>query len=202
MLGADDIRIELAGEAFVLRPSLRASTRLVQRHGLNGLAAAVRDFDLIVIGDLLEECGVTPAFLERQIEASGLASVRTRLAVPLAKFVLALAGIDPDAPADQPAPSGPSIPAAAYHARLFQIATGWLGWSATGAWNATAAEIIAAKTGRTDMIIEVLAAVFGGTPSEPATQIPYTSERLAKIEADGFDPAFDRSALQALKARQ
>lgn len=55
--------------------------------------------------------------------------------------------------------------------------------------------------GRTDLITDVLKAVFGINDTAEPIPETYTPERLAEIEANGFDPAFDRAGLQALKAR-
>jgi hypothetical protein len=198
MLGADTISIELAGEAFELRPTLRAGMRLARRHGLSRLLVAVRDFNTTVITDVLRECGIRSALLFAEIGTIGLAVVRRRLTDPLAEFVLAIAGIDPNAEPSTAAPVKQLTPAE-YHTRLFEIATGWLGWSPEHAWNATIPEIIASKAGRTDLITDVLKAVFG-TPDTTEDATPsYTSERLAEIAELGHDPAFDRAGLAALK---
>lgn len=199
-LGADDIVVELAGEAFELRPTLRASMRLMRRHGLGGLIAAAQDFNTTIIADVLRECGIRAALLPAEIEAHGLAVVRSRLAYPLTEFALAVAGVDPDAePA--PATAGKQLTAHEYRARLFEIATGEIGWAPEEAWNATIPEILAAKAGRTDLITDVLKAVFGSTDDAPDTATTYTPAQLAEIEEQGFDPAFDREGLAALKQK-
>ncbi|WIJ24234.1 hypothetical protein [Devosia sp. RR2S18] len=200
--GADGIFVELAGEAHELRPSLRASMRLVRRHGLSGLLAAVQDFNTIVITDMLREAAITPGLLLAEIAASGLGNVRSRLTGPLAQFALAIAGIDPDEPTpSKPASGKPADPEQVF-AQLFGIATGWLGWAPEEAWNATPAEIIAAKSGRTDLITDILKAVFGTTEKTGHAPEVYTTERLKQIEEQGFDPAFNREALHSLKSRQ
>jgi hypothetical protein len=198
--GADGIYVELAGEAHELRPSLRANMRLVRRHGLPSLLAAAQDFNVTVIMDVLREAAIKPTLLLEEFAAIGLGKVRFRLTGPLAKFVLAIAGIDPD-DTTQPAPaSGKQPTPEEAFTRLFGIATGWLGWTPEEAWNATPAEIITAQAGRTDLITDVLKAVFGTTDSKlPAA--PYTPEQLKQIEEEGHDPAFDSDALRTLKAK-
>jgi hypothetical protein len=197
-LGADDIVVELAGEAFVLRPTLRACTRLMRRHGLGGMVAAASDFNTSIVMDVLRECGIRPDLLPAEIEAHGLALVRTRLADPLAEFVMAIAGVDPEAkPA--PAPTGKQLTHEELHTRLFEIATGWLGWTPEEAWNATIPEIIAARAGRMGLIEDVLHTLFGAPAEKPRSTNVYSPDRLAEIEASGFDPAFDRGGLHALK---
>lgn len=198
-LGADGIFVELAGEAFELRPSLRASMRLVQRHGLPGLLAAVQGFNVTLIMDVLREAEIKPSLLLTEIEAFGLGAVRSRLTGSLAEFVLAIAGIDPDdaRPTEQ-APGKPVAPERVF-AQLFGFATGWLGWTPEEAWKATPAEIIAARNGRTDLISDVLTAVFGSAGTDTTPTDHYTEDRLSKIAKEGRDPALNRAGLHSLR---
>lgn len=199
-LGADSIYIELAGEAFELRPSLRAGMRLMRRHGFFNLLAAVEGFDVSIVMDVLREAAIKPSLLLAEIAAIGLGPVYNRLAGPLVEFILALAGHDQ-------ADTAPAIPASGKPAdpeqvftNLFEVATGWLGWAPKEAWNATPAEIHAAHAGRTNLILDVLKVVFG-TADEKTSVDTYTSDQLDKIEEQGRDPAFDRKRLQSLKNR-
>lgn len=200
MLGADGIFVELAGEAYELRPSLRASMRLVRRHQLHGLLAAAQDFNVTVILDVLREATIKPGLLLAEIAAIGLSTVRHRLTGPLAEFVLAVAGIDPDDTTAPASTTGKQLNPEEIFTRLFGIATGWLGWTPEEAWNATPAEIIAAQNGRTDLITDVLKAVFGTTDTPPNAE-PYTADQLKQIEEEGRDPAFDREGLASLRAK-
>lgn len=143
-LGADDIVVELAGEAFALRPTIRAGLRLVRRHGLPALAAAARDFNVAVIMDVLREAAIKPELLPAEIATIGLGNVRNKLTGPLSQFALAVAGIDPDDATMAQPPTGKRMSHTEFFTRLFEIATGWLGWTPEDAWNATPAEIIAA----------------------------------------------------------
>jgi hypothetical protein len=137
--------------------------------------------------------------LPAEIAAIGLGRVHNRLAEPLAKFALAIAGHDPDSTA-APAPStGEPIEPEELFTRLFNVATGWLGWTPEDAWSATPAEILAAKSGRTDLITDILKAVFGSSDDTSTTSASYTADQLAKIEKLGRDPTFNRKALHALK---
>ncbi|KFL30651.1 hypothetical protein JP75_14355 [Devosia riboflavina] len=202
-LGADGIYVELAGEAYELRPSLRASMRLVRRHGLHGLFDAVQAFNVTIIMDMLRETAIRPNLLLAEIAAHGLGRVRHCLTAPLAEFVLAIAGIDPNGTTPPEASTGKPANPEQVFAQLYGIGTGWLGWTPEQTWNATPAEIIAAKTGRTDLIIDVLRAVFGSTEAEktaPAID-SYSPEVLKQIEEQGHDPAFNRSAYAAFKAK-
>jgi hypothetical protein len=202
-LGADSIYIELAGEAYELRPSLRVSMRLVRRHGLPGLLAAVQGFNVTIIMDMLREAAIKPSLLLAEIAAIGLGPVRNRLTSPLVAFVLAIAGIDPDDTTQPEAKTGKPTDPEQVFADLFGIATGWLGWNPEEAWNATTAEIIAARTGRTDLITDILQAVFGKPEGTSGSKIDhYTDAQLKQIEENGHDPAFDRAGLHALKGKE
>ena len=91
-------------------------------------------------------------------------------------------GFDPDNPA--PASDGERITFADYHAKLYRIATGWLGWSPQHAWDATPNEILEAYQGH----LEMLRAVHGGgEPDTEPSRGPDNSE-------------FDREGFQALKS--
>jgi hypothetical protein len=203
-LGADGIYVELAGEAYELRPSLRASMHLVRRHGLPGLLAAVQVFNVTIIMDMLREAAIKPSLLLEEIAAIGLGPVRNRLTGPLAQFVLAIAGIDPDDTTPTKPGSGKPTDPEQVFAQLFGFATGWLGWPPEEAWNATPAEIIAAKAGRTDLITDILQAVFGKPEGMTSgkTADHYTDAQLKQIEEAGQDPAFDRMGLHALKGKE
>lgn len=198
-LGAESISLEIGGEAFELRPSLRVCTSLTARHGILGLVRAVREFNLAIILEVLREAAIDPAFVWDQIAAIGLGRFRERIAEPLSRFVLAVAGIDPDQPQPATTSSG-GMSAQEAHACLFRIATGELGWPPAEAWNATPTEIIAARKGRTDLITDILKAIFG-SPEKATPDASPSPEEIAKAEALGLDPEFDRAGLRKLKAK-
>jgi len=198
-LGADGIYVELAGETFELRPSLRASMRLARRHGLPALYVAAQDFNVTVIADVLREAAIKPSLLLAEIAAIGLGKVRNRLTGPLVQFVLAIAGIDPtDATPSKPATGRPIDPEQVF-AQLFGVATGALGWAPEEAWNATPAEIIAAHNGQTAHLIRT-GVLIEQTPGQTANH--YTEDQLRQIEENGHDPAFNRASLHALKGKE
>lgn len=199
-LGAHGIYVELAGEAFELRPSLRASMHLVRRHGLTGLFAAVQGFNVTIIMDMLRETAIQPSLLLAEIAAFGIGVVRNRLTGPLAEFVLAIAGIDPDEPAEptKPSTSQPVAPERVF-AQLFGMATGSLGWHPEIAWTATPAEIIAAHNGQTAHLIRT-GVLIEQKPGQNAEH--YTEAQLKQIEMEGRDPAFNRAGLHALKGKE
>jgi hypothetical protein len=174
--------------------------RLVRRHQLIGLVTAVQEFNVTVINDILSEIGGKPALLLTDIEQHGLGVLRNRLASPLAAFVLALAGIEPDDATRPTPPPEPSLTPADFHTKLFETATGWLGWSPEQAWASTPDEIMAAKSGRTDLITDVLKAVFGTSDKRQTSSTTYTVDQLKQVDDLGHDPAFDRNAFDQLKA--
>jgi hypothetical protein len=204
-LGKHCFQIELGGEAYTLRPTLLASTQVIRQHGLASLLTAVRDFNVNVIGDLLVSAGVRRAMWIKELALSGPQKVRETLTPILTEFVLALAGIDPKAPrteAQQPSPVNPDE----VFTSLFKLGTGWLGWSPETTWNATPDEILAARSGRTDMIVEVMKAVFGSSEdnsqdSRGKSAIGYTETELQQIVEQGRDPAYDRNAAVAFKIK-
>lgn len=83
---------------------------------------------------------------------------------------------------------------------LFDTATGFLGWTPEQAWSATPTEINRAY----DTHMEKLKAIHGSGDDDKQQERqpePYTSEHLKQIEAQGFDPDFDRDRLRALKMK-
>jgi len=200
-LGADTISIEMAGEAFELRPSLRACLRLTDRYELPALFKAVSEFHVGIVSDMLKEATGKPALLLDEIAKHGIGSTYFRYVEALSKFVLAIAGVDPDRPATPQPKRGKPLSPIEYHTQLFEIATGWLGWPPEQAWNATPAEILSAQKGRTDFVTDILKAVFGSGNDNGNSAPAYTPETLAEIEAAGRDPEFDRAGLLALKAK-
>lgn len=90
------------------------------------------------------------------------------------------------------------MPWGEYFASLYRYATGWLGWPPSEVWNASLAELEAAIAAHFDRLVKLTPGAESPT-AEPADE--YTPERLKEIEAQGFDPAFDREALRTLKAR-
>ncbi|WP_426609488.1 phage tail assembly chaperone [Bradyrhizobium sp. McL0616] len=77
----------------------------------------------------------------------------------LLDFVLILSGVDTS---DDKAQSGTPMRFEEFFTRLFKIGTGYLGWSPDDTWNATPAEILAAREGRMELLIQL----FGGKRDE------------------------------------
>ncbi|WP_277749165.1 phage major capsid protein [Paenirhodobacter populi] len=127
---------------------------------------------------------------------------------PLAEFAryaqaACLALIAAILPVDQgeaePSGSGLGKPLREYFTDLFRFGTGWLGWTPSEAWNASIAELETAFLAHVDRVVIM-------TPGAVPTDLDngagvYTKERLQQIEEQGFDPAFDREGLRAMKAK-
>jgi hypothetical protein len=127
-LASDEITIDFGHEVIRLRASLRAAFRLDRRHcGFDKIIRAIVDGNLAVMADVVRESSDSDL-----LECIGSLPLRVafeRLTEPLCAHVLALAGAD-----DEPSEATPStdrIPFPEYFTKLFQLATGWLGWSAT-----------------------------------------------------------------------
>lgn len=179
---ADDTTITIAGEAVVLRPTLRAAIRLERRYGgFSKLASAIMDGSLSAASDVIGENYDHPMLANRIFDA-GLDTLRE----PLLAYVMACAGIDPDDKPDSAQAGGKTVPFSEYLTGLYRIATGWLGWTPDTALDATPAEIQEAHKGRVDM----LRAIFG----DPATVVPESPLSLD----DKFKMAFRARGAKAV----
>ncbi|NPD16860.1 hypothetical protein HOY34_16830 [Xinfangfangia sp. D13-10-4-6] len=93
--------------------------------------------------------------------------------------------------------SSDPMPLSRFFTELFSRATSWLHWPPSEVWNTSVAEIVTALEAQAERELRL-----AGIPSDNGKGPEvYTPERLREIEADGIDPAVDRAALQALKAR-
>lgn len=181
-----------------LRPSLRAASHFVRLDGFTDLPRRITEFNLGTIRDLITVTATdrqeASAFLD-QIDRKPLEVARDAVTVPLAALVAGFvpAPSDDAKSADQkPAP----MPWPEMYRELFRKATGWLGWTPEQAWNATPTEINEAVSGLYDKLKAI-----HGAPEKDADSNAYTADQLRHIEEQGFDPAFDREGLQALKAK-
>jgi hypothetical protein len=188
MLAADEITITVGEDRIFLRPTLRAAYRLERRYsGFANLIQKIQDGSLSAIADVIQEssghCSTTEFC--RKLDAQPMQLSIEALSVPVFNHVLTLAGLDDCDEATGTKTSGSRLTFAAYHEKLFGIATGWLGWSPETAWNATAAEILAAYAGRQDMIRTVLSAIFGGDDDDPSSGAPivHSDDEIAEGRA-------------------
>lgn len=199
----EEIAIYHGDHAVILRPTLRAASILERLHGgWDALFRRVDQFDTGTITAIIRT-----AASDRSAAEALLASFRTR---PLAQIEKAVSGAlcellarfimaseDPEDPKDAPAPAGEPVSWSKVYSQLFEMGTGWLGWTPAATWDATPAEIAAAMQGH----VAKLKAIHGSTEDADNPGTEYTPERLREIDAQGFDPAFDRGALRALKAK-
>ncbi|TCT12663.1 tail assembly chaperone [Tepidamorphus gemmatus] len=172
-LAADEITIKVGSETVRLRPTLRAAMRLEARHGgMTGLFRAIADGSLTVIADVISECSDRPTMVPVILgnpSFGGLHGTLDGITEPLIRLVGLFAGIDMDnPPGHEPAPAdAPPVSFADYIEALFGIGTGWLGWTPEQTWNATPAEILAARKGRIAMLTELF-----GTGERPDDHDP------------------------------
>lgn len=176
---ADDMTLRIGSQAIPLRASLRAATILEKRYGFERLFSEVAEGRLGTIADVVS----VSANRDLLADTVGLplGSVMPSLIEGVSRHVVTLAGIDADNP--EPAATGETITFAEYHAKLYRIATGWLGWSPPQAWDATPEEILEAYNGH----LEMLRAVHGGGPQQSTPDTPDKA-------------TFDREGLRSLKA--
>lgn len=167
-------------KAVSLRPSLGAAATLEGRYGFPTLFEAVGDGNLTVIADVIETSSDCEEFL-KAITGIPLIEIMRNVIEATTQHILALAGADQDQAKSEPR-SGETMPFAEYHKRLFQLGTGWLGWSPSVTWQSTPSEILRAYGAH----VEQLQAIYG-TSNEDRRTAPDTS-------------ALDRVGLARLKA--
>lgn len=144
-LATNSFALQLGDKSFDLKPSLRAAFHLHHKYGFQELSQAILDGSFVAIMDLITATSaVTPiASLHDILDARE----------QLVEFVLILSGAEPSGGKS----SGRPMAFEEYFTKLYQIGTGWLGWTPDDTWDATPAEIMNAHTGRLDM----LKALFG-----------------------------------------
>lgn len=138
--------------AVRLRPSLRAAVRLHAKHDLRKLAEGIGEGHLGIIADIIMEGtdADTAAVIINRITFEGVRELGA-LVEPLSDFAFALLGVDRKEAvttskhvASTPDRSDWITP---HLERLFEIGTGWLGWSPADTWAATPTEIMIAQRG-------------------------------------------------------
>ena len=166
-LAPDAIVIKHGRDAVLLRPSLRAALRLQRKHGLGRLVAGVRDGNLAVILDIVAEAEnpfLAESIVFRNVQAH-LGRALAELHDPLSDFLAISFGIDGEEhPAEQRERKGKRFSIEDTLQELFEVGTGWLGWSPADTWAATPAEIVAAQRG----LIAKLNAMHGKAEDQPA----------------------------------
>ena len=152
-LAIDEITLALSpGVTVILRPSLRAAFRLNEKYdGFQSLYLAIREGNLTAINDLID--AAQTGHRHRQPTIAEL--LAPEVVDQFLAFIPVLCGAT-DKGDDGPQ-SGEPLSFEEYFTQLYQIGTGWLGWTPDATWAATPAEIINAKEGR----VQMLAAIFG-----------------------------------------
>lgn len=140
-LAACGFSLQLGSRVYTLRPTLRAAFHLHHKYGFPALHQAVAEGSFTAIMDLITATSDTVP----------VASLRSILEAreQLVEFILILSGADTSD--DKPA-SGKPMPFDEYFARLFQLGTGWLGWTPEATWSATPAEILSAREDRKSVV--------------------------------------------------
>ncbi|MGA0539055.1 hypothetical protein [Neotabrizicola sp. VNH66] len=201
---ASEIPLQIGPHAVTLRASLRVAVALEALPG--GIAS---------LWDEIARQKLTPIHAVIRTAATNRQEAETLLAhaaaLPLVQFhgaaqaaclALLVSLLQPAQGEATPSEPSDPIPLAQFFTQLFSLATSWLRWPPSEVWNASVAEIVTALEAQSDR--ELRAA--GLTPDTiPANSRKgpgvYTKERLRQIEEQGFDPAFDREGLRALKAK-
>lgn len=136
--------VQIGEQTIALRPTLRAASYLHEKYdAFQSLAHDIGASHFSAALDLIEACAdTTPTATIGEILAA-----RDQLI----DFVLILAGAGEKSGSSNAPKGGKPISFDEYHAKLFAIGTGWLGWTAADTWNSTPAEILAARDGWLDM---------------------------------------------------
>lgn len=161
--------VTIDGAAVTLRPSLRAAYRLEAKHGFKAVFAGVIGGNLSIMADVIELAANYPSTLPgllRDIEERGIIRLEV-LKLPLLNFVSELVGMDAPAEEENKAKplrnEAPRLTLSEHFESLFEIGTGWLGWTPTDTWAASPAEIQAAYAGR----VKLLQTIFGSGEAQP-----------------------------------
>jgi hypothetical protein len=162
-LATEPTLISHAGSTVRLRPSLRAAYLLERKYGLQRLYQGISTGHCGIVLDILKVTADDPEravrIFDLQIVKEGVASLRT-FADQLYAVLAASYGIDDESEhsTDAKPQPGQSFDTVRALTNLFEIGTGWLGWSPADTWSATPAEIMAAHKG----LIAKLQAIHGG----------------------------------------
>lgn len=167
-----------------LRPSLRAASSLVQKHG--DLASVFRHLSEFHTSTVREIIALTAT--DRHDAADFLRSVSSG---PLEQFVkiaqaplisLCLALIPAPDPDRKHVADDKMIPLPKLYRELFRLAGGWLHWAPDTVWNATPTEITEALAGHNAK----LRAIYGSKDEEAADDRP-NLDTSATLDSEGLN---------------
>jgi len=169
----------------ILRASLRAAFRLNDKYdGFQALYLAVHDGDTAAVADLIDATCTNQSlyawsnFNAEQYGALGRRDVTDQL-LP---FIPVLCGASDNSDAEPR--SGEPLSHEEYFTQLYQIGTGWLGWTPEATWNATIAEVLNAKKGRDDLLERIFGSSSDDTETIDATK-GLSADVRAQINAIG-----------------
>ncbi|WP_175577720.1 phage tail assembly chaperone [Mongoliimonas terrestris] len=162
---------------------MRAATILCRRHGgdFRAIVAGVLAGNVTIIADVIRTTVTKPTTIPDVCLSLPKRAIELCTA-PVLEVVLAMAGIDPAAKDTTPAEKHTKAEAVSYEnhfRRLYQIGTGWLGWTPETTWSATPAELEEAFLGKAEM----LRAIHGGEdPTAPQPKLT-VADKLARFKA-------------------
>ena len=199
---APEVLLCCGTHAVTLRASLRAVMAL---ESLPGGIAMVWDNiarqKLTAIHAVIRASVTDRAGAERFLVHAATTPLAHMLSTSQAACLALLSGFLETADRGEATPSSdsPAKPLLEHFADLFSYGTGWLGWPPSEVWNASIAELEAAFLAHVDRLVKMTPGA--GAATKQAGENSYTTDQLAQIEEQGFDPAFDREALRALNDR-
>lgn len=196
-LAQEEIIIMHAGNPVRMRPSLRAACILETRYGLMKVAAGIGECNLQIIETLIAETAVDPIAARRllvaTVDATGIRQLQ-HLASPLFDILFACYGIGDDPAegyqAERKEQAGKYVSVIEALATLYQIATGWLGWTPDQALAASPAQITEAHKG-----FVAKQRALSGIPDD-AEQIPQYDPRNLPSDAEIADGVARLKAMQ------
>jgi hypothetical protein len=200
-LAIDPIELAHGGNTVRLVPSLWAAFVLQRKHGLARLSGALTNGDLHIIEDIIatgaSDAGKARAFMGAVITDRGLKALFS-FNDKLSEFLVETFGLDPQGDHKPSRTTEKPKPLEDIFTELFEIGTGWLGWTPAETFAATPAQITAAWRGH----VAKLKAIYGGSEEDkPEAGDVYTGEDLKEIDRLGFDPNYDRSAVRSFAAK-
>jgi hypothetical protein len=195
-LAINDTVLEHDGATVRLRPSLRAATLLQNKNGFGSIAHHIVAGKLSMVLAVAEATADDPEaarrLINQRVEENGAIALNDWIE-PLCYLVADCFGIDPHAEhaveRDQPDP-GEALDFGKALTDLYEIGTGWLGWSPADTWRATPAEIMAARDG----LMAKLKAIHGSADEEdqsshdPQAEVSHDEVQagLAKLRANAM----------------
>lgn len=203
---ASETTLEGNGHAVTLRASLRAGVAIENMPGgfpevwdqISRLSyTAIRGVILAAVTDRQEAQRFLSATASKPL-ASFLSDAQAACLAVLASYFT-----EPAEAAQSRATTAEAMPLRIYFQSLYDYATGWLGWPPADTWAASPAEIETAFAAHVDRLVKLTPGLSSkdGDQSKGGTVTAYSAEQLREIDEQGYDPAFDRGAFAAFKAR-